>query len=106
MFVAINFIHCEEHYRSRFEELFASRAHAIDTMPGFRSMNVLKPNVESEDYLVVSYWDSEGDFSAWTGSPEFLAGHKRGFEDLRRAKAEGQTPPMASTFRTYTVISE
>lgn len=106
MFVAINFIHCEEHYRARFEELFATRAHAIDSMPGFRSMNVLKPSAGNEDYLIVSYWDSEESFSAWTGSPEFLAGHKRGFEDMRRAKAEGQAPPMLSTFRTYSVLAE
>ena len=34
-FVAINFISCKSHYRERFEELFANRAHAIDKMPGF-----------------------------------------------------------------------
>jgi heme-degrading monooxygenase HmoA len=42
-FVAINYITCESDYRQRFEELFASRAHAIDRMPGFVDMQVSAP---------------------------------------------------------------
>ena len=34
-FVAINYIDCNADYKERFEELFGSRAKAIDTMPGF-----------------------------------------------------------------------
>lgn len=103
-FVAINYISCEPHYRQRFEELFATRAHAIDRMPGFIDMQVLKPNGEGE-YLIVSHWSSEEAFKSWTGSPEFLEGHKRGFEDVKKAKAEGTKPPMTSSFKTYNVIS-
>jgi heme oxygenase (mycobilin-producing) len=40
MFVAINYISCKEDYKKRFEELFDSRAEAIDRMPGFRNMHV------------------------------------------------------------------
>jgi heme-degrading monooxygenase HmoA len=104
-FVAINYITCKPHYRNRFEELFATRAHAIDRLPGFKHMNVLKPNVDEDNYLIVSYWDSEADFKAWTRSPEFLEGHKRGFEDLRLAKERGEEMPMHSDFKTYTVLS-
>jgi len=57
-FVAINYISCEPHYRERFEQLFGTRAHAIDLMPGFVDMQVLKPNGEGE-YLIVSHWTSE-----------------------------------------------
>lgn len=103
-FVAINYIHCEPHYRTRFEELFGSRAHAIDRMPGFIDMQVLKPNGEGE-YLIVSHWASEEAFKTWTTSPEFLEGHKRGFEDIRKARESGNKPPMASTFKTYEVIA-
>lgn len=104
-FVAINYIHCEDGYAERFENLFATRAKAIDTMPGFHFMNVLKPKSEGEPYLIVSHWDDEECFKAWTNSPAFLEGHKRGFEDLRKAKEEGRTPPMTSSFKTYDVIS-
>lgn len=103
-FVAINYIHCEPHYRERFEELFATRAHAIDRMPGFLDMHVLKPKEEGE-YLIVSHWTSEEAFKTWTTSPEFLEGHKRGFEDLRKAREQGIKPPMNSTFKTYEVIA-
>lgn len=103
-FVAINYIQCEAHYRSRFEELFGSRAHAIDRLPGFINMEVLKPNSEGE-YLIVSHWESEDAFKKWTASPEFLEGHKRGFEDIRQARERGEKPPMSSTFRTYEIIA-
>jgi heme-degrading monooxygenase HmoA len=103
-FVAINYISCEPHYRERFEQLFGSRAHAIDRMPGFVDMQVLKPNTEGE-YLIVSHWSSEEAFKTWTSSPEFLEGHKRGFEDIRKAREAGEKPPMSSTFKTYEVIA-
>jgi heme-degrading monooxygenase HmoA len=103
-FVAINYIKCEDHYRERFEQLFATRAHAIDRMPGFINMEVLKPNDQGE-YLIVSHWESEEQFKKWTSSPEFLEGHKRGFEDIRKAREEGKTPPMTSSFKTYQVIT-
>lgn len=103
-FVAINYIACEQHYRERFEELFATRAHAIDRMPGFVDMQVLRPNQDGE-YLIVSHWESEDAFKSWTNSPAFLEGHKRGFEDLRKAKERGEQAPMRSSFKTYEVIA-
>lgn len=105
-FVAINYINCKPDYQMRFEELFATRAQAIDKMPGFLNMNVLKPQQTGEPYLIISYWDSEDAFKSWTTSPAFLEGHKRGFADLKQAKEEGKEPPMTSTFKVYAVISE
>ncbi|MBV6502936.1 MAG: hypothetical protein AKCLJLPJ_00992 [Fimbriimonadales bacterium] len=122
-FVAVNYITCKPEYRERFEELFATRAHAIDRMPGFCGMQVLRPEgkprrpkrapkeaaqpgeVEGA-YLIVSYWRRKENFEAWTGSPEFLEGHQRGFEDVRKAKAEGKEPPMTSSFRVYEVVAK
>jgi len=103
-FVAINYISCQPHYEERFEKLFASRAHAIDRLPGFLFMEVLKPHKEG-DYLIVSHWEDEKYFKAWTKSPEFLEGHQRGFADIKAAKERGEQPPMTSDFRTYSVIS-
>jgi heme-degrading monooxygenase HmoA len=103
-FVAINFIHCWEEYRPRFEELFSTRAHAIDQMPGFISMLVLKPTQPGE-YLIISQWDNEESFRNWSKSDEFLDGHRRGFADIRAAKERGEPSPMTSEFRTYQVIA-
>lgn len=104
-FVAINYISCKPHYIERFEQLFATRAKAIDTMPGFKFMEVLKPQENGDNYLIVSHWDSEEHFKTWTKSPEFIEGHKRGFEDIKIAKEKGEEPPMSSSFKTYEVIA-
>lgn len=74
MFVAINYITCQEEYKPRFESLFLTRAHAIDRMPGFLNMQVLKPVDQTADYLIVSHWESEESFKDWTGSAEFGKG--------------------------------
>lgn len=105
-FVAVNSIEVAPDYRPRFEELFATRVKAIDTMPGFRDMQVLRPSGEEGAYLVISRWASEAEFQAWTGSEAFLAGHRRAFADMAEAKARGEEPPMRSEFRTYAVIAE
>lgn len=106
MFVAINYISCKQDYTERFETLFATRAKAIDRMPGFKNMHVLKPNDGIGDYLIVSHWDNEECFQKWTNSSEFIEGHRRGFADVAKARQEGQEPPMKSTFKTYKVIAE
>ncbi len=105
-FVAINYINCTPEYRERFEELFATRAKAIDTMPGFVDMQVLKPTADNDAYLIVSHWESKEAFSAWTKSDAFIEGHKRGFADIAKAKQEGKPAPMSSDFKTYDVIAQ
>jgi heme-degrading monooxygenase HmoA len=104
-FAAINYINCRENYRERFEQLFATRAHAIDRLPGFIDMQVLKPDEDGDNYLIISFWKSEENFKAWTKSPEFLEGHKRGFDDIKKAKENGEEPPMNSSFKTYKIIA-
>lgn len=105
MFVAVNYISCKEDYKERFEELFGTRAKAIDKMPGFKFMNVLQPVDGKGDYLIMSHWDNEDNFKEWTNSPAFIEGHKRGFKDIAEAKAAGKEPPMKSEFKTYNVIA-
>jgi heme-degrading monooxygenase HmoA len=104
-YVAINYITCKAHYKPRFEELFASRKGAIDSMPGFHHMEVLKPFGDDDVYLIISHWENVDSFKTWTRSEAFLEGHKRGFEDLKTAKENGEEAPMSSSFKTYNVIS-
>ena len=105
-FVAVNTIHCQPSYANRFECLFCSRARAIDRMPGFLGMKVLKCKEDGEPYLVVSYWTDEASFKAWVGSSEFHEGHKRAFADIKAAKDRGEDAPMTSEFRTYEVLTK
>lgn len=104
-FVAVNYISCISEYTERFEELFGSRAKAIDTMPGFIEMHVLRPEKEGDNYLIVSYWEHEQAFKDWTKSEAFIEGHKRGFADIAKAKEEGRPAPMTSDFKTYEIIA-
>lgn len=105
MFVAINYISCTEEYRERFETLMTSRAREIDKMDGFQRMKVLRPSKASQRYLIVSEWDSEAAFKAWTKSEAFVKGHRRGFEDVRKAEVRGEQPPMKSEFQTYEILT-
>lgn len=106
MFVAINYISCDPSYTNRFEELFKSRAGAVDKMEGFVKMYVLKPEKEGEAYQVVSFWKDDKSFSAWHGSQAFHQGHARGFADMKQASGEGRPAPMKSEMKTYTVLTE
>ena len=105
-YVAINYIDCQEDYKSRFEELFSTTKRAIDEMPGFRFMRVLKPENNEGSYLIVSFWDSREAFENWKGSEAFLEGHKRGFQDVIDAKRQGKEAPMTSDFKTYIVLTD
>lgn len=99
-FCAINYIKAEPHYRERFEGLFRNRAHAADSQQGFVGMQVLRPQEDDGEHLVVTWWDRAEDFNAWRTNPAFLKGH-RGFEDLKEARKMGKKPPMISRFSTY-----
>lgn len=106
MFVAINYIDCKPFYRERFEELFSTRKKAIDKMPGFKWMNVLKPDDNESPYLIMSYWESEDNFKNWTKSEAFIEGHKRGFADIQEYRDRGEEAPMSSNFKTYSVLTD
>lgn len=104
-FVAINYIQCSQDYVERFEFLFGSRTKAIDLMPGFIDMQVLKPAKKGDDYLIISHWENEESFKEWTKSEAFFKGHARGFADVAKAREEGKPAPMSSVFKTYNVIA-
>jgi len=61
-------------------------------MPGFVDMQVLRPSNNGDAYLIVSHWENEESFKEWTKSKTFLEGHKRGFADMTKARAEGKEP--------------
>lgn len=103
--VAINYITCAEAYRTRFEQLFKTRVGAIDQMPGFSAMEVLKPTANG-DYLIVSRWRDEADFQGWRQSDAFVTGHQRGFADLQAYRATGEAPSLRSAFKIYRILTE
>ncbi|MBF0456023.1 MAG: antibiotic biosynthesis monooxygenase [Magnetococcales bacterium] len=103
-YVAINNITCEPSYVERMEHLFKTRAKAIEKMPGFQHVEILRPADPDQPYLVISHWDSPDAFDGWTKSEAFKEGHARAFKDMDQAKKEGKKCPMMSTFGKYEVI--
>jgi len=76
VFVMINRMSVPEEYREKFEMMFRSRAKAVDRRPGFIRAEILRPTT-GNDYLVMTHWESQGAFDAWTGSEEYRQGHAR-----------------------------
>ena len=64
--------------RERFEEFaqrFATRAGKVEQSEGFEAFELLRPNDDREQCLVITRWRSEEDFQAWLRSADFAAGH-------------------------------
>lgn len=77
VFVSANRIWVKPEYAERFEEVFRTRARLVDRMPGFLRNLVLRPKNPEDPYVVLTFWESEAAFRAWTESPEFREGHAR-----------------------------
>jgi heme-degrading monooxygenase HmoA len=71
MFVVMNRIPVNPDYAGQFEERFTNRAREVDKMPGFVRNQVLRPANPEEPYIVLTVWQSQGDFEAWINSEEF-----------------------------------
>ncbi len=85
MIVTCNRIPVNPDYADAFEERFADRSSLVDAMPGFISFQLLRPQKEGDPYVVMTFWESDEAFKAWTESPEFKEGHAR----------SGRLPPQA-----------
>ncbi len=75
MIVVANRILVSKGHEKAFEERFQNRVRKVDSMKGFVRNEVLRP-VESDYYVVLTYWESKEAFEAWTKSEEFREAHK------------------------------
>jgi heme oxygenase (mycobilin-producing) len=73
--VKINAITVPRERFDEFAERFASRAGKVETQPGFEAYELMRPNDDREQCLVVTRWRSEEDFQNWVQSDDFRAGH-------------------------------
>jgi len=76
MFVMMNRMTVPPDYREKFEELFGTRARAVDRRPGFIRAEILRP-AKGDEYIVMTHWETEEDFDGWVGSDEYHEGHRR-----------------------------
>lgn len=77
MIVTCNRIPVNPEHANAFEERFADRASLVDSMPGFVSFQLLRPTQPDAPYIVMTFWESQAHFKAWTESPSFKEGHAR-----------------------------
>ncbi|MAS36227.1 MAG: antibiotic biosynthesis monooxygenase [Anaerolineaceae bacterium] len=77
MIVVSNRIPVNPAHAAAFEERFADRASLVDGMPGFVSFQLLRPTSEGDPYVVMTFWETQADFEAWTQSESFKEGHAR-----------------------------
>ena len=92
MIVTCNRIPVNPEHNEAFEAVFQARASLVDGMPGFISFQLLRPKKAGDPYVVMTFWESEAHFKAWTQSDEFKEGHAR----------SGSLPP--ETFSGHPVL--
>jgi heme-degrading monooxygenase HmoA len=96
MIVVMNRIAVAAGREPDFEKTFAERDRAVDGMPGFIDMQVLRP-AEGNTYVVLTRWKSREAFQEWTQSEAFISAHRKQSPGL----AEGRP-----TLEIYEVFTE
>ena len=76
MIVVMNRIPVAEGRESDFEKTFTERDRAVDHMPGFVDLQVLRP-AEGRTYVVMTRWKSREAFEQWTQSEAFISAHRK-----------------------------
>ena len=96
MVIVMNRIPVSEGREQDFEKTFMERDRAVDRMPGFIDMQVLRP-AEGRTYVVLTRWKSRESFQQWTESEAFISAHRK------------QSPGLAEsrpTLEIYEVFTE
>ena len=96
MVIVMNRIPVAEGREQDFEKTFTERDRAVDHMPGFIDMQVLRP-AEGRTYVVLTRWKSRESFQQWTESEAFISAHRK------------QSPGLAEsrpTLEIYEVFTE
>jgi len=95
MFVVMNRITVTEGREAGFEKTFTERDRAVDLMPGFVDMQVLRPT-KGSTYVVLTRWKSREDFENWTRSEAFIAAHRKQSPGL------DETRPVLEMYEVFT----
>ena len=98
--IKINAITVPREFGDEVATRFAARAGAVDDMSGFQGFELLRPTDERVTWLVITRWDDEGSFTAWTQSAQFRDGHKAALT----AGSEAPAPlPVSAELWSYEV---
>ncbi|MDV7198205.1 mycobilin-forming heme oxygenase MhuD [Rhodococcus kroppenstedtii] len=67
--VKINAIEVPDGAGPELEKRFAARAGAVEGSPGFLGFQLLRPVKGEDRYFVVTQWEDEESFQAWSSGP-------------------------------------
>lgn len=95
MIVVMNRIPVTEGREADFEKTFTERDRAVDLMPGFLDLQVLRPT-EGHTYVVMTRWKSREAFDQWTQSEAFTAAHRKQSPGL------AETRPTLEIYEVFT----
>jgi heme-degrading monooxygenase HmoA len=95
MIVVMNRIPVAEGREQEFEQTLTERNRAVDCMPGFIDLQVLRP-AEGRTYVVMSRWKSRAAFDQWTQSEAFITAHRK------QAPGFAENQPTLEIFEVFT----
>jgi heme-degrading monooxygenase HmoA len=76
MFTVTNRVFVHPDWHKEFENRFQKRSGQIDKQPGFKRMQILRPQSKDTPYVVYTEWQDESAFKNWVGSEDFKLAHK------------------------------
>lgn len=87
LFVSINHIPVKPERAKDFERMFQERDRGVEKMPGFVSLDLVRPGTRAMmgapeesagvEYQVLTRWESKEAFNGWVHSDEFKKAHSR-----------------------------
>jgi heme oxygenase (mycobilin-producing) len=95
MVIVMNRIPVAEGREQDFEKTFMERDRAVDRMPGFIDMQVLRPS-EGRNYVVLTRWKSREAFRQWTESEAFISAHRKQSPGLAESR------PVLEIYEVFT----
>jgi len=76
MHVVMNRVMVNAGWEDEFEARFRKRSGEINKVPGFVSMQILKPDTDKLPYIVQTQWEDKNAFEGWIHSDDFREAHK------------------------------
>lgn len=76
MYVVMNRVMVNAGWEDEFEARFRKRSGEINRVPGFVSMQILKPDGEGLPFIVLTHWQDNAAFEAWIHSEDFKLAHQ------------------------------
>ena len=76
MFIAISQFTIANDKTNEVKHAFRNRPHLVEQAAGFLRMEVISPRELPAEIWLVTYWESEADFSQWHHSHRYRESHK------------------------------